>query len=290
MKKIIIIGLFITALFNKYSEPINISLDETDEKQQLQSIYENENVAYSLQNNELNITFNEGRDWLTVPIKKDQIFHGTNQMNEQQLIDHSYILTKERIAFIHWENSRVLLTYSLDQGNTWQEAVVAEPYHFFGFRKVDFLNDQFGYVLLSGERVVSQEASNFYVTMDGGENWKAINHPDTMSLVKDGGFIDDTIGFLSVGPINPDKPMLHVTEDGGNTWYEAKINVPSKYIEIFLIAEMPKKEGNHLIMFVNQGPNGDYEGGKLKGKFISEDGGLTWDFSEEIKVDEPEEG
>ncbi|NRG48323.1 oxidoreductase, partial [Bacillus sp. CRN 9] len=52
--------------------------------------------------------------------------------------------------------------------------------------------------------------------------------------------------------------------------------------------EIPFKEGDHLAVLVNQGPNGDYDGGKVKGKFTSEDNGKTWDFAEEVKLNEAE--
>lgn len=49
---------------------------------------------------------------------------------------------------------------------------------------------------------------------------------------------------------------------------------------------MPVKEEDHLAILVNQGPNGDYLGGKVKGKFISKDNGKTWDFSKEVQPNE----
>ncbi|WP_257535859.1 hypothetical protein [Mesobacillus foraminis] len=46
-------------------------------------------------------------------------------------------------------------------------------------------------------------------------------------------------------------------------------------------AEVPFKEEDHLAVYINQGLNGDYKGGKVKGKFISNDNGNTWEFSME---------
>ena len=36
-----------------------------------------------------------------------------------------------------------------------------------------------------------------------------------------------------------------------------------------------------LTVLLNQGPNGDYEGGRVKGKFVSNDNGKTWIFQKE---------
>ncbi len=286
-------GLFLYEKTEQTKHSQSTVQNPTNKPEQLQPIYVGENIGYSLQNDELNITFNEGNNWVTVPIEKNQLFNGNYNGNKQNLIEHSYVISKERIAFLYLDviigseaMNKLIVTYSFDQGNTWADSVVAESHPSIGFRKVDFLSDQFGYVIISGERVVSQEASYIYTTNDGGENWELTNQPDMMSLIYDGGFIDELTGFLSVGYINPNKPELHVTQDGGNTWSEALINVPTEYSEVFLSAEMPVKEADHLMVLVNQGPNGDYQGGRMKGKFISEDQGMTWEFSEEVEPDE----
>jgi hypothetical protein len=52
------------------------------------------------------------------------------------------------------------------------------------------------------------------------------------------------------------------------------------------MAEVPFQEADHLAVFINQGPNGDYLGGKVKGKFISNDNGKTWKYSKELLPNE----
>ena len=74
-----------------------------------------------------------------------------------------------------------------------------------------------------------------------------------------------------------------MTLDGGNTWNKAIMHIPTEYNLIFVQAETPVKEQDHLSVLVNQGPNGDYKGGKVKGKFISTDHGETWEFQMEVK-------
>jgi hypothetical protein len=54
------------------------------------------------------------------------------------------------------------------------------------------------------------------------------------------------------------------------------------------MAEVPFQEDDHLTVLINQGPNGDYLGGKVKGKFISSDNGKTWAFSMEVLPNESE--
>lgn len=91
---------------------------------------------------------------------------------------------------------------------------------------------------------------------------------------------------------------LNITFDKGENWTQvpiekdklfADVYVPKKYEKIFVSAETPVKEADHLAVLLNQGPNGDYQGGEVKGKFISGDNGKTWEFSEEAKPNETNE-
>lgn len=266
---------------------------EQSQPEHLQPINIDDTITYTLQNNALNITYNKGNEWITVPVEKDQLFEGEYNGNKQELIENSYILTEIRAGFLYsdgvdWDNKGISFIYSTDQGKTWDKSLVTETFPALRFRKVDFLNDNFGYIIFSGDRTMSQESSHVYLTHDGGEIWEETNNPDVTRLISDGGFVDESIGFLSFGTINPEKPDLHVTQDGGNTWSEATIHIPEKYQQIFVSAETPVKEKDYLAVLVNQGPHGDYEGGKIKGKFISNDNGSTWDFSKEVQPHETE--
>lgn len=251
-----------------------------------------EAISYTLQNEELNITYNGGADWINVPIDKELLFHGEYHGNGTELIEDSYILTENIAAFIYGEETneeyveKVLLKYSYDQGETWQDGVIAEALSGVRFRKVDFLHESFGYVVLSGGRTMSQEFSIAYLTHDGGATWEATAEPPTTRLLAFGSFIDEQTGFLSYGTINPEIPDVFVTQDGGKSWKQAQFNMPPQYMRVFVQAEDPEKHEDHLTVLLNQGPNGDYEGGKVKGEFRSEDNGLTWEFSREVQPDE----
>lgn len=135
---------------------------------------------------------------------------------------------------------------------------------------------------------MSQESSHVFLTHDGGESWEETNNYGVTRLISDGGFVDESTGFLSFGTINPEEPDLYVTQDAGDTWSKATINIPEKYHQIFVSAETPVKGGGYLTVLVNQGPNGDYKGGQVKGNFISKDNGKTWGFQKEVQPYEAE--
>lgn len=99
---------------------------------------------------------------------KNSLFSGEYTGNRQELIDGSYILTEKQVASLYSDDTdqtnKILLKYSHDQAETWQNGVIAESFPFMRFRKVAFLNDQFGYVILSGDRTMSQEYSLSFLT------------------------------------------------------------------------------------------------------------------------------
>ncbi|WP_442853214.1 WD40/YVTN/BNR-like repeat-containing protein [Bacillus sp. EB01] len=265
--------------------------EEQPKKEELRPVQTNEAVSYSLQNNELNLTFDGGQTWVMVPVEKEQLFVGEYNGSQQELILNSYILTGNRAVFVHtnggdWETEGVMVTYSLDKGKTWQNSIVTQSYPGVRYRKVDFLTDNFGYIIVSGSRTMSQEGSSVFLTHDGGKTWRKTADSGQTRLLYDGGFTDEKTGFLSYGTINPVEPDLHVTRDGGISWQKAEVRVPAKYKEIFVSAEVPIKTAKGLAMLVNQGPNGDYLGGKVKGKFTSKDNGLTWDFVVKVRPNE----
>lgn len=296
---ILIIGTFIyqnqdipTLPYEKIISDYSDSSDEIEqpEPEALQPV-NNDTIDYTLQNNELNITYNNGNDWIKVPLDVDLLFSGEYQGNKQELIDGSYILTENYAAFLYPDdlNSNspsIVLKYSHDQGKTWNDSVVADIFPQMRFRKVDFLNDEFGYVVISGGRTMSDEYSLAFLTKDGGETWQVTEELPTTRLIAYGGFVDEMTGILSYGTINPETPDVYVTQDGGATWEQAIFHIPDQYDQIFVQAEEPVIEGDYLSVLVNQGPNGDYAGGMVKGKFISEDKGLTWEFQMEVEPSE----
>ncbi|WP_091484530.1 WD40/YVTN/BNR-like repeat-containing protein [Gracilibacillus orientalis] len=262
----------------------------TTEKAPLVPINVEDRIGYSLQNDDLQITYDDGNTWTLVPIEKDKLFEGEYQGNKTELIDNSFILTENDTAFLYSEGV-VKVIHSQNQGETWDETVVSDRVPSIRFRKVVFLDDQFWYVIFSADRTMSSEVSFIYITTNQGESWQSINIPDTTRLIADGGFVDAKTGFMSYGTINPQEPSLYVTNDQGETWEQAVFDMPSKYDRVFVIARAPFKEEDHLALIMDQGPNGDYyRDGLIRAKFISTDNGHTWEFSEEVEPENEEEG
>ena len=299
---IIIVVLGLITYIYQTQETVTLRTDEIqqtelEDVQQSDPLYPvtDEQVSYSLQEEALHLTYNEGVDWIEVPIEKDALFAGEYQGNQTELIESSFVLTKDRAAFLYSEPIdqgsdlvRVGVKETSDQGETWEDHIVVEEISPIRFRKLGFVNDTFGYVILSMGRTMSQEYSAVYVTEDGGENWQATTELPSTRMIGFGGFVDEVTGFLSYGTINPEEPDVYVTQDMGETWIQSQFQIPEEYERIFVQAEVPIKEEDHLSVLVNQGPNGDYKGGIIKGKFISKDNGVNWQFLKEVEPSETE--
>ncbi|AUJ26480.1 WD40/YVTN/BNR-like repeat-containing protein [Virgibacillus dokdonensis] len=300
LSALMLVGLIIATIIYQQSNQTTLMMD-TDETDHSEGgdPHENDNITDSLvtdqvvdhaiDNEKLFITYNKGENWIRVPIERDLLFAGDYNGRKDELIPQSYILTKERTVFLHPKGDKdVAITYSLNKGESWNTSIIVDNYGVIRFRKIAFLNDDFGYAILSGNRTMSQEYSSVHLTFDGGKSWKKTSSPNISRLIADGGFVDERTGFLSYGTINPQEPQLYVTKDAGQTWKQAKVYVPDTYTLHFVIAETPEKNGNELTMLVRQGPNGDYKGGNVKGKFKSMDGGETWEFVSEVDPVETE--
>lgn len=303
---IIIVGLSVATIYYQKLPPLTLAdtypilrghpdHDTTqnqtqNEPKKIQPIYEQDNIGYAFQDHELYITFDNGSKWSTVPVEIDKLFGGEYNGAKDKLIDGSFVLSNHNTSFIYLDgashdNRQLAVVYTKDKGQTWQHVKLADVPS-LRFRKIAFLNHSFGYMIVSTDRTMSAEATSVFLTYDGGENWQVTNQADTVTLISDGAFLDEQVGFLSFSRINPEEPELYVTQDSGETWTFATFHIPETYDKVFTTAEVPQKDYNHLTVLVNQGPNGDYKGGQVKGAFISNDNGETWEFAKEVEPDE----
>lgn len=94
-----------------------------------------------------------------------------------------------------------------------------------------------------------------------------------------------SFGSISVND-KPPVPDLYSTEDGGETWSQVEVPIPVEYEGIFTIAEVPAFDGFQGTLLVNQGPDGDYQGGNVMARFVSVDDGETWTFANLVDPDD----
>jgi hypothetical protein len=273
----------------------------TDENNQMTTdSTTNQTIAYKTEigKSQLKVTYDGWEHQVIVPYPLDDFFGGEYSGDQQELIDASYVLTPAHTGFIRTEYAsdntqaqNVYYTYTEDQGITWQDVALVKETATIRFRKLAFTGDDFGYVFLSGGRVMGQEGYSSYVTADGGKTWQEKQVAKGVSqLLTDACYINTKVGFMSFGGVTPTEPSLYVTTDGGNTWLKSSFEMPEELQSVFIVAEAPYLEDGKLQVLVNQGSLGDYQGGTVKGLFTSEDNGVTWTYVSEVDDQSTEQG
>ncbi|WP_251548672.1 WD40/YVTN/BNR-like repeat-containing protein [Neobacillus muris] len=244
---------------------------------------------YEIVNEKLRVTYDNGKHWSTVPVPINPFFEGSYNGSKQELMEGSYVISPERTAFVIGNNENVRILLSTDKGENWSEVPVPSTLPGIRMRLLGFTSDQNGYLILTGDKTMSWEANAIFRTNDGGKSWFEAGRVEEQRLITDGGFVNEQLGFVSFGALNvmdqPPRPSLYRTADGGKTWAEVEIPIPAEYKGIFVEAEMPAFDGSQGTLLVNQGPNGDYQGGQVMAKYISIDKGATWSFANLVDPD-----
>jgi hypothetical protein len=243
-------------------------------------------VDYGFKNKKLFVTFDKEKSWHQVPAKISEFFSGEYETAIQNtFLPDTYRLEKDNAGFLVSKGERadnLTWLYTTDQGENWQEALVFSELNGVRFRKIQFLDDGLVFAFASSGRVAGQEGCVIARSLDNGATWtelptKALDDL-SMRIVQAATFIDQKLGFVSKGT---NAPELIVTQDGGQSFQKADIQVPEQYQEIFVTCEAPFLKDNKIYVWLNQGTIGDYKGGEIKGLFVSEDNGLTFKFVKE---------
>ena len=106
-------------------------------------------------------------------------------------------------------------------------------------------------------------------------------------------FVDDNLGFTCLARSGGSYGELYRTEDGGKSFVRIEYPSPKTtlsdgtYYNPFVMLEKVYEEEGMLFLEAGQGSDGDYygENGYCHGRYVSSDGGLNWEFVEEVPVE-----
>lgn len=187
----------------------------------------------------------------------------------------NYQISKEKTVFsFNLDDERYLL-FSDDMGYSWEKVELKENSQ---ITNLQFLNKDVGYMLRIDDTALGSSAfGKICKTSDGGRNWMDIDiqlENEEKNVFTKGSqmkFIDEKVGFFWLDRQGAESAELFRTEDGGKTF--SKINVIES--DIYDYYSLPKEENGKLVLRVEQGSDGDYNGGDYK-TYYSEDKGKSW--------------
>ena len=152
-----------------------------------------------------------------------------------------------------------------------------------------YLSDQIGYQLVVRDAALGKRFYGLNKTLDSGSTWE-MHNADPFN--GDSGaatginFINENIGFIGMSHSGGTHADLYRTNDGGLSFEEIvlpEVQLPLNDEEDynpFVFSEMPYLENDKLVLYVNQGPYGDYNNG-IRALFYSYDNGERWEYIRE---------
>jgi photosystem II stability/assembly factor-like uncharacterized protein len=165
-----------------------------------------------------------------------------------------------------------------DGGGTWTSNPVP-----FGGGFLQFLDASTGRVLAYRGAAAGSEAVEFFQTSDGGATWASVFHndpsqPDSsdslpLSGIKNGmTFLDANTGWVTGSIPANGVVYLYVTHDGGVSWSQQSLPLPTGYASYQYMSQAPVFFGNDGFL-----PLMIYMSNRIDFAFYStHDGGLTW--------------
>ena len=181
------------------------------------------------------------------------------------------------------------LIQEFDEQKALEEAQANDPNYFSEeeIAEETFLNEEVGYQLVILDAMTGSRYYGLRHTTDGGQNWNMLNSDPFLGStgVADGiHFIDENLGFAILSHNGGANANLFRTADGGQT-FERVVLPPvtveqnNREFEPFDYPELPYEENNQLILYVNQGIDGDYLN-NARARYVSDDDGSKFEFIE----------
>lgn len=139
---------------------------------------------------------------------------------------------------------------------------------------------------------------NLQRSVDGGITWEIVNDDPFKgySGVSNGiYFLNEEVGFIAMTRNGGTEGKLFRTSDGGKSFRE--VTIPEVQAQLtgtitynpFDTPDVPFREEDKLILFVEQGQDGDYNAGS-SAMYVSSDQGQTWNYLTEGQMQQPYNG
>ena len=189
--------------------------------------------------------------------------------------EYNYIISEEKTVFFYTKDETKYLVYSDDMGNTWNTAKLPSN---GTIQNIQFLNKDVGFILQFEDYALGGVTfGHIAKTTDGGQTWTIINNgigSSNEGTFRSGSqllFVNENIAFITMPYASGDDSDIYYSEDGGINFTKVTLSDEQIYDYYYL----PTIKNGKLYLEVDQGNDGDYNGGDSK-KYCSEDNGKTW--------------
>jgi transcriptional regulator with XRE-family HTH domain len=248
-----------------------------------------EKYTYRIQNGVLSFTWDSGHRWTNVPLP-DGGLKSILKPNSSTTLTSGCWHIADDASYLVYGRMPLMVLYSPDQGKTWQSHKVADIDSAIESSYICYTSIQTACVAIGADRVMGQEGTSLFFTKDGGISWQAGGSAPSTQILTGMNFLNQDIGYLSYSNMNGDSGELYETVDGGNSF--TKITLPDGNLEnsqgltfqqVYDTPQVPHLENGIPVLYVSQGSDGDFEGGTLRARYVSKDGGKTWQYVSQEK-------
>lgn len=254
---------------------------------------ENELTDYVIRDSALYVTYDGGGSYTAVPVALDNLLTVDN--NGALELKHGCAIistTKTAILYggknVNGDKIPITMVYTDDMGKNWTTCELDRIYT-ADYLYVDFFDEKNGIAVVGYDRNEQNESSRIYVTGDGGITWDVIGTGPAANIIKGVKFIDEKIGFFCYDYVDGMDSNLYITKDGGKTFskmvFEAQEldSMPTDkkltWNQVYKEAMVPIYDKDGVItVYITQGTNGIYNGGRTAARYQSSDKGDTWKY------------
>lgn len=264
---------------------------------------EAELYRYQFSDNKIQITFDGGEKWITVPAESAYLLQSytnkdPNTMESKRIVDEgTYVIDSQGAAFLYGgvtvggKAVPFTIIYTKDRGEHWVSAQISDITN-LNFAYLKFFSEDSGIIVAGYDKRQDNQASAIYKTYDGGENWEYIGETPLARSITDVAFFSDTVGFVSYRYDSDITNTLVATYDGGRTFLpvwleEQQLSDNSggiyRWDQVFVQANTPTLDSNgRLTLLVTQSPDSTYSNATLAARYLSDDNGRTWKYVDQI--------
>lgn len=264
---------------------------------------ESELYRCQLSDGKVQITFDGGEKWITVPAESAYLLQSytnkdSNSLDSKKTVDEgTYVIDSLGAAFLYGgvtiggKTVPFTVIYTKDRGEHWVSAQVSNISD-LNFAYMNFFSENNGIIVAGYNKRQNNQASAVYRTSDGGENWELVGE----TLIKGGiigaVFFNETTGFVNYKYDNDMTYTLAATFDGGRTFSPVQLeeqqlsdNVGGAYrwSQVFVQANTPTADSSgRLTLLVTQAPDSTYNNPTLAARYYSDDNGRAWRYVDQI--------